>query len=75
MVRKILLTDWSVQETVENTVRAMTSKPVQRAAVNVVLLVSGVAALLGLASLATIIFFKNFVPDQFITKPVFLQYQ
>lgn len=53
----------------------ITSKPAQRAAVNVVLLVSSAVTLFGLASLATALFFQNFVPDQFITTPVYLQYQ
>ncbi|KAG6037659.1 hypothetical protein E4U41_004885 [Claviceps citrina] len=53
----------------------VTSKPAQRAAVNVALLVSSALSLLGLASLATALFFQNFVPDQFITTPIFLQYQ
>ncbi|KAG6043501.1 hypothetical protein E4U39_004460 [Claviceps sp. Clav50 group G5] len=53
----------------------MTSKSARRAAVNIVLLVSSVATLLTLASMATAMFFQNFVPDQFITTPVFLQYQ
>ncbi|EFY90442.1 hypothetical protein J3458_000705 [Metarhizium acridum] len=62
-------------ETLEETARVITSKPAQRAAVNVVLLVSSAVTLFGLASLATALFFQNFVPDQFITTPLHLQYQ
>lgn len=62
------------QETFQETARVFTSKPVQRAAVNVVLLVSGAVTLLGLAAIATVLFFQNFVPDQFVTTPVHLQY-
>ncbi|KAG6005168.1 hypothetical protein E4U21_000360 [Claviceps maximensis] len=62
-------------DALEDTARMVTSKMAQRAAVNVVLLASSVASLLALASLATALFFQNFVPDQFITSPVFLQYQ
>ncbi|KAK2591662.1 hypothetical protein QQS21_010647 [Conoideocrella luteorostrata] len=62
-------------ETLEETARVITSKPAQRAAVNVALLGSSAVTLLGLASLATALFFQNFVPDQCITKPVYLQYQ
>ncbi|GFP54731.1 hypothetical protein ACSS6W_002593 [Trichoderma asperelloides] len=61
-------------ETFQETARVITSKPVQRAAVNVVLLVSGAVTLLGLAAIATVLFFQNFVPDQFVTTPVHLQY-
>ncbi|EFZ02690.2 adipose-regulatory protein [Metarhizium robertsii] len=62
-------------ETLEETARVITSKPAQRAAVNVALLVSSAVTLFGLASLATALFFQNFVPDQFITTPLYLQYQ
>ncbi|KAG5944327.1 hypothetical protein E4U60_006079 [Claviceps pazoutovae] len=62
-------------EMLEETARLMASKSARRAAVNVVLLVSSVATLLTLASMVTAMFFQNFVPDQFITTPVFLQYQ
>ncbi|KAG6015958.1 hypothetical protein E4U43_004422 [Claviceps pusilla] len=62
-------------DTLEETARMVSSKSAQRAAVNVVLLVSTAASLFALASLATALFFQNFVPDQFITTPVFLQYQ
>ncbi|KAG5950497.1 hypothetical protein E4U53_004934 [Claviceps sorghi] len=62
-------------DALEETARMATSKSAQRAAVNAVLLVSSAASLFALASLATALFFQNFVPDQFITTPVFLQYQ
>ncbi|GAB0131731.1 hypothetical protein EsDP_00000192 [Epichloe bromicola] len=65
---------WEAEEALEETARMVTSKPAQRAAVNVVLLLSSALTLLGLASLATALFFQNFVPDQFITTPIFLQY-
>ncbi|KAL6875184.1 tubulin-tyrosine ligase [Trichoderma novae-zelandiae] len=61
-------------ETFQETARVVTSKPVQRAVVNVVLLVSGAVTLLCLAAVASVLFFQNFVPDQFITTPVHLQY-
>ncbi|KAG5925692.1 hypothetical protein E4U42_004046 [Claviceps africana] len=62
-------------DVLEETARMATSKSAQRAAVNAVLLVSSAVSLFALASLATALFFQNFVPDQFITTPVFLQYQ
>ncbi|KAL7938682.1 hypothetical protein V8C35DRAFT_319767 [Trichoderma chlorosporum] len=61
-------------ETFQDTARVVTSKPVQRAVVNVVLLVSGAATLLCLAAVASVLFFQNFVPDQFVTTPIHLQY-
>jgi hypothetical protein len=62
------------QETFQETARVVTSKPVQRAVVNIVLLVSGAVTLLCLAAVASVLFFQNFVPDQFVTTPVHLQY-
>lgn len=62
------------QETFQETARVVTSKPVQRAVVNLVLLVSGAVTLLCLAAVASVLFFQNFVPDQFVTTPVHLQY-
>ncbi|KAM6479189.1 hypothetical protein HDV62DRAFT_382404 [Trichoderma sp. SZMC 28011] len=64
----------SGQETFQETARVVTSKPVQRAVVNVVLLVSGAVTLLCLAAVASVLFFQNFVPDQFVTTPIHLQY-
>ncbi|KAL7799201.1 tubulin-tyrosine ligase [Trichoderma ceciliae] len=61
-------------ETFQETARVVTSKPVQRAVVNIVLLVSGAVTLLCLAAIASVLFFRNFVPDQFVTTPVHLQY-
>ncbi|KND90681.1 Seipin [Tolypocladium ophioglossoides CBS 100239] len=61
-------------DTLEETVRVVTSKPVQRAVVNTALLVSSAVTLFCLAAIATGLFFQNFVPDQFVTTPVHLQY-
>ncbi|KYK55153.1 tubulin-tyrosine ligase [Drechmeria coniospora] len=61
-------------DTIEEAVRVVTSKPVQRAVVNTALFGSGAATLLFLASVATGLFFQNFVPHQFVTTPVHLQY-
>ncbi|RFU74722.1 sh3 domain-containing [Trichoderma arundinaceum] len=61
-------------ETFQETARVVTSKPVQRAVVNIALLVSGAVTLLCLAAVASVLFFQNFVPDQFVTTPVHLQY-
>ncbi|KAH6605859.1 sh3 domain-containing [Trichoderma cornu-damae] len=63
-----------LNETFQETARVFTSKPVQRAVVNGVLLVSGAVTLLCLAAVASVLFFQNFVPDQFVTTPVHLQY-
>lgn len=62
------------QEILEETVRVATSKPVQRAAINTALLVSGAVTLFCLAAIATGLFFQNFVPDHFVKTPVHLQY-
>ncbi|KOS17419.1 Seipin [Escovopsis weberi] len=61
-------------ETIKRSARAATSKPVQRAVVNSVLVVCGAVSLLCLAAIASLLFFQNFVPDQFVTTPVYLQY-
>ncbi|UNI22685.1 hypothetical protein JDV02_008549 [Purpureocillium takamizusanense] len=61
-------------DAIEETARVVTSKPVQRAVVNTALLVSGATVLLLSASLATGLFFQNFVPDRFVTTPIHLQY-
>ncbi|KAL7951654.1 hypothetical protein V8C42DRAFT_350138 [Trichoderma barbatum] len=61
-------------DTFQETARVVTSKPVQRAVVNIVLLVSGAVTLLCLAAVASVLFFQNFVPDQFVTTPIHLQY-
>lgn len=46
----------------------------QRAVVNTVLLASSTIPLLFLATLVSALFFSSFVPDQFVTTPVHLQY-
>ncbi|KAK5995086.1 Seipin-like-like protein [Cladobotryum mycophilum] len=61
-------------ESVKETARAVTSKPMQRAVVNTVLLASGAISLFCLAAVASALFFRNFIPDQFVTAPVHLQY-
>ncbi|KJZ73237.1 hypothetical protein HIM_07434 [Hirsutella minnesotensis 3608] len=61
-------------ETLEETVRVATSKPVQRAAVHTALLASGAVTLFCLAAIATGLFFQNFVPDYHVSIPVHLQY-
>lgn len=58
----------------QGTARMITSKPVQRAVVNTVLLVSSALTLLGLASIATALFFQNHVPHQLLSTSVHLQY-
>jgi hypothetical protein len=52
----------------------LTSKPVQRAVVNTALLTSSAVTLLGLASIASALFFQGFLPHQVATVPVHLQY-
>ncbi|PHH66574.1 hypothetical protein CDD81_7049 [Ophiocordyceps australis] len=61
-------------DALEETVRAATSKPAQRAAVNTVLVASSTATLLCLATIATALFFHHFVPEQVVTTPIHLQY-
>ncbi|KAK7426707.1 hypothetical protein QQZ08_006743 [Neonectria magnoliae] len=61
-------------DTLQETARLVTSKPVQRVVVNTVLLVSSAATLLGLAGIASALFFQNFLPHQVVTTPVHLQY-
>ncbi|KAF7547802.1 hypothetical protein G7046_g8895 [Stylonectria norvegica] len=64
----------ALQETVQETARVVTSKPVQRAVVHTVLFVSSVVTLFCFAAVASALFFQNFVPDQVVTRPVHLQY-
>lgn len=64
----------AAQETLQETARAVTSKPVQRAVVNTVLLVSSAVSLFCFAAIACAVFFQNFVPDRYVTTPVHLQY-
>ncbi|KAH7319730.1 putative adipose-regulatory protein-domain-containing protein [Stachybotrys elegans] len=61
-------------ESVQETIRAVTSKPVQRAVVNSALLASGALALFGVASIASALFFQSFLPHKVVTTPVHLQY-
>ncbi|CAM1502048.1 Fc.00g040320.m01.CDS01 [Cosmosporella sp. VM-42] len=61
-------------DTLQEAARVATSKPVQRAVVNSVLLVSSAVSLFCLAGIASALFFQNFVPDQVVTIPVHLQY-
>ncbi|CAG7563568.1 unnamed protein product [Fusarium equiseti] len=61
-------------ETLQETARVVTSKPVQRAVVNTVLLVSTAATLFCTASIASVLFFQNFLPHEVVTLPVHLQY-
>ena len=64
----------ALQDTIQQTARVVTSKPVQRAVVNTVLVVSSAVSLLCVAAIASALFFQNFVPDQVLTTPVHLQY-
>ncbi|KAM5375735.1 hypothetical protein ACJZ2D_005918 [Fusarium nematophilum] len=61
-------------ETLQETARVVTSKPVQRAVVNTVLLVSSAATLFCMAAIASALFFQNFLPHEVVTMPVHLQY-
>ncbi|KAF7538644.1 hypothetical protein G7Z17_g12597 [Cylindrodendrum hubeiense] len=61
-------------ETLQETARLVTSKPAQRLVVNTILLVSSAATLLGLAGIASALFFQNFLPHQVVTTPLHLQY-
>lgn len=59
---------------VQETARIVTSKSAKRAVVNSVILLAGASTLLFLASIGSALFFQNFVPDQVLSKPVYLQY-
>jgi seipin len=61
-------------ESIQKTARAVTSKPVQRAVVSSVILILGALVLLGFSSVASVLFFKSFLPDEIVTTPVHLQY-
>ncbi|KAG5664654.1 hypothetical protein KAF25_008388 [Fusarium avenaceum] len=61
-------------ETLQETARVVTSKPVQRAVVNTVLLVSSAVTLFCTAAIASVLFFQNFLPHEVVTLPVHLQY-
>ncbi|KAH6658859.1 putative adipose-regulatory protein-domain-containing protein [Plectosphaerella plurivora] len=54
--------------------RLVTSRGIQRTALNLALLVTASLCLLSLAILATGLFFQNYLPDQVIETPLFLQY-
>ncbi|RBA19576.1 hypothetical protein FPRO05_09679 [Fusarium proliferatum] len=62
------------KETLQDTARVITSKPVQRAVVNTVLLVSTAATLFCTAAIASLLFFQNFLPHEVVTLPLHLQY-
>ncbi|KAJ4234411.1 hypothetical protein NW759_001403 [Fusarium solani] len=65
---------WPSMDTLQETARIVTSKPVQRAFVNSVLLVSGAVILFCTAAIASALFFQNFLPHEVVTMPVHLQY-
>lgn len=62
------------QDTIQEAVRALTSKPAKRAVVNTVLLTAASFVLLFFAAIASALFFQSFVPDQVLSRPVYLQY-
>lgn len=64
-----------LQEQLQTATRLVTSRGIQRTAVNLTLLVTGSLCLLGLALLATGLFYENYLPDQVIETPLFLQYK
>ncbi|KAF4989351.1 hypothetical protein FGRMN_9193 [Fusarium graminum] len=64
----------TAKETLQETARVVTSKPVQRAVVNTVLLVSSAVTLFCTATIASVLFFQNFLPHEVVTLPVHLQY-
>ncbi|KAF4441690.1 putative PEST phosphatase interacting protein [Fusarium austroafricanum] len=64
----------SSMETLQETARVVTSKPVQRAVVNTVLLVSTAVTLFCTATIASVLFFQNFLPHEVVTLPIHLQY-
>ncbi|KAM3515147.1 hypothetical protein MY11210_001265 [Beauveria gryllotalpidicola] len=61
-------------DTLRNAARTLTSKPMQRAVVNAMLLASGIGALLGIAAISSALFFQAYLPHQVVTAPVYLQY-
>ncbi|KAF4122682.1 Variant SH3 domain [Geosmithia morbida] len=64
----------TLQETVSDAVDVITSKRTRRAAVNTAVLLTGGTALVFVAAIASALFFQNFVPDQVLSVPVYLQY-
>ncbi|TQV97697.1 hypothetical protein V2A60_006570 [Cordyceps javanica] len=65
---------WEAEETVRDAVRTLTSKPMQRLAINAMLVASGIGTLLGLAAISSALFFQAYLPQQVVTAPVYLQY-
>ena len=55
-------------------VGVVTSPWARRLVVNTVVLLAGASTLLVPASIATALFFQNYVPHQVLSKPVYLQY-
>lgn len=66
--------DHILQDTLHGAARLVTSRGIQRTALNLALLVTASLSLLGMALLATGLFFQNYLPDQVIETPLFLQY-
>ncbi|KAH8176856.1 adipose-regulatory protein [Sarocladium implicatum] len=65
---------WEAEDTLQQTARTVTSKPVQRAVVTSFLALIAALSLFFTAAIATALFFQNYVPDQVLTTPVHLQY-
>ncbi|KAL3290953.1 cell division control protein [Colletotrichum asianum] len=65
---------WEAEEALSKASRAATSKTAQRTLVNVTLLVGTSLLLLPLAATASLLFFRNYLPDQVVSAPVHLQY-
>lgn len=62
------------QEVLGKASRAATSKTAQRTLVNLSLLLGASLFLLPVAVIATIVFFRNYLPEHVVTTPVHLQY-
>lgn len=58
----------------EKAYQAVTSKSTQRALINIGLLLGATIPLFFLAIVATSSFYHNYVPDQVIQAPIYLQY-
>ncbi|KAF4806120.1 Septation protein imp2 [Colletotrichum siamense] len=65
---------WEAEEALSKASRAATSKTAQRTLVNVTLLIGTSLLLLPLAATASLLFFRNYLPDQVVSAPVHLQY-
>lgn len=63
-----------LQDTVVEAVDVITSKRTRRAVVNTAALLTGGTALVFIAAIASALFFQNFVPDQALSVPIYLQY-